>query len=140
MNAIKTDLDLFFRQVYVFTPAGDVKNLPAGSTPIDFAYSIHTAVGNKLIGARVNGRQVPIETELYNGDRVEIITSQNSKGPSMDWLSVVKSYRQRRRLTSGSGRRTKQIISSVVKMRWRHTVRQRVSCYRTFCNRNCRKR
>ena len=91
MNTVKTELDMFQDQVYCFTPAGDVMNLPAGSNTIDFAYAIHTAVGNRMVGARINGRQVPIETTLSSGDRVEIITSANSKGPSMDWLNMVKS-------------------------------------------------
>ncbi len=91
MSAVKTDLDVFQDQVYVFTPAGDVKSLPKGSTPIDFAYLIHTAVGNTMVGARINGSMVPIETALRSGDRVEIITSANSRGPSLDWLKVVKS-------------------------------------------------
>ena len=89
MKTLKTEL--FEDEVYVFTPKGQIKALPKGSTPIDFAYTIHEAIGNKMIGCKVNSKMMPIITELKNGDIVEIITSEQSKGPSMDWLKFIKS-------------------------------------------------
>ena len=91
-------LDIFQDQVFVFTPKGDIKDLPAGATPLDFAYRIHTDVGHRTIGAKVNNRLVPLDYRLKNGDIVEIVTTKGEHGPSRDWMNVVRTSHAREKI------------------------------------------
>src|SRR5947199_7404898 len=100
--------DLFDEEVFVFTPKGEVKTLPAGATPIDFAYAVHTDVGHKTVGAKVNGRIVPLHYKLKSGDRVEILTSKAGRGPSRDWLSLAQSTRARNKIRQWFSRETRE--------------------------------
>lgn len=98
MDHIKTDLHSLSEDIYCFSPTGEIKSLTYDATPIDFAYAVHSAVGNTMVGARVNGKIVTFDYSLQNGDRVEIITSQNSRGPSLDWLKIVKTTQAKNKI------------------------------------------
>jgi GTP diphosphokinase / guanosine-3',5'-bis(diphosphate) 3'-diphosphatase len=106
MKTFRTDL--FDEEVYVFTPKGEVKVLPAGSTPIDFAYAVHTDVGHRTVGAKINGRIVPLHYRLKSGDFVEILTTKSGRGPSRDWLSVAASSRARNKIRQWFSRETRE--------------------------------
>ncbi len=144
MNVLKQDLDVFQDSVFVFSPKGDVIELPAGSTPIDFAYQIHSAVGNKMVGARVDGRLVTLDYKVKNGERIEIITSQNSKGPSRDWLNIVKTTQAKNKISQWFKKEFKQeniargkeliekyakskglTLSEMMKPEWMHIVQKK---------------
>src|SRR5712672_1138421 len=106
-------VDLFSDEVYVFTPKGEVKSLPAGSTPLDFAYAVHTDVGHRTVGAKVNGRIVPLHYHLKSGDRVEILTGKSAaRGPSRDWLSLVASSRARNKIRQFFSREQKEDLEA----------------------------
>ena len=105
MRTLRTDL--FSDEVYVFTPKGEVKVLPSGATPIDFAYAVHTDVGHRTVGAKANGRIVPLHYKLQNGDFVEILTSKSGRGPSRDWLALATSSRARNKIRQWYQRETR---------------------------------
>jgi guanosine-3',5'-bis(diphosphate) 3'-pyrophosphohydrolase len=122
--------DLFDEEVFVFTPKGEVKTLPAGATPIDFAYAVHTDVGHRTVGAKVNGRIVPLHYRLRSGDRVEILTSKAGRGPSRDWLSLVASSRARNKIRQFFSREQKEDLEAKGRESLEHALKAQSLPYR----------
>src|SRR5213080_1042384 len=122
--------DLFDEEVFVFTPRGAVKTLPAGATPIDFAYAVHTDVGHRTVGAKVNGRIVPLHYKLRSGDRVEILTSKGGRGPSRDWLSLVASSRARNKIRQFFSREQKEDLEAKGRETLEHALKAQNLPYR----------
>src|SRR5216110_596526 len=106
MKTLRTDL--FDEEVYVFTPQGEVKSLPAEATPIDFAYAVHTDLGHRTVGAKINGRIVPLHYRLKSGDVVEILTTKTGRGPSRDWMALAASSRARNKIRQWFSRETRE--------------------------------
>jgi GTP pyrophosphokinase len=122
--------DLFDEEVFVFTPKGEVKTLPAGATPIDFAYAVHTDVGHRTVGAKVNGRIVPLHYKLVSGDRVEVMTSKSGRGPSRDWLSLVASSRARNKIRQFFSREQKEDLEAKGRETLEHALKAQNLPYR----------
>ncbi|MEN3341006.1 MAG: diphosphokinase / guanosine-3,5-bis(diphosphate) 3-diphosphatase [Actinomycetota bacterium] len=122
--------DLFDEEVFVFTPKGEVKTLPAGATPIDFAYAVHTDVGHRTVGAKVNGRIVPLHYKLKSGDRVEVLTSKSGRGPSRDWLSLVASSRARNKIRQFFSREQKEDLEAKGRALLEHALKGQNLPYR----------
>src|ERR1700752_2913280 len=122
--------DLFDEEVFVFTPKGEGKTLPAGATPIDFASSVHTDVGHRTVGAKVNGRIVPLHYKLKGGDRVEVLTSKSGRGPSRDWLSLVESSRARNKIRQFFSREQKEDLEAKGRETLEHALKAQNLPYR----------
>ena len=130
-------VDLFEDEVFVFTPKGEVRSLAAGATPLDFAYEIHTDVGHRCVGAKVNGKIVPLSYVLRSGDIVEVLTSKRERGPSRDWLAVVKTTRARNKIKAWFKAESRRDTSTPAGSCCRNTCASRACRPRSSSARRC---